>query len=500
MGGSPRGPSRRPPGTTKAPKIPPAALVVTATCALLLLLLSWRRAGSLETLTLFGGGGFGGGGAGASGAAAAAGGVPRGGGGGVSQPVTAYGQLLRERGLLPVSGSSDDEDTVAARAECASSYPSITEHLLRGFHLPDLDVDGDGGDDDDGDDGSSDDSAEEEGGEEAVDSDEGEEGGVEGSEKVTERRNAMKKKNAMMMKKKKKKGGGGFVYHRGSASGDVEGVRRDPEPRHASCAVVGSSRVLLGAQQGGEIDSHDAVIRFDDAPTRGFENILGRRTTYRVASPAFVTSLLAGSGSGSGSGSSPGGSSPGSAGFAVKTVVGAGGGAGARLVPGAKALVVGEDTTAEQQRDVQEKIPALLLYPVSLGVTDKVEELYKEFAKRMTALTSAKKTSGSGGAAEEVPVSLIGVFFAMHSCDEVHVYGFPPPGAERHVAEEDYYNTNNAHARGGGGGGGGSRSGSGGKEKSLQAGGGGGGGIGDDVTRLILRVLALEGYIHNHPS
>ena len=206
MGGSPRGPSRRPPGTAKAPKIPAAAFVVIATCALLLLLLSWRRAGSLETLTLFGGGGFGGGGAGASAAAAASGGVPRGGGGGggVSQPVTAYGQLLRERGLLPVSGSSsDDEGVVAARAECASSYPSITEHLLRGFHLPGLDVDGDDGGDD-GDDSRSDESAEEEGGgeEEAVeDSDEGEDGGVEGSDKVTERRNAMKKKNEMMMAK-----------------------------------------------------------------------------------------------------------------------------------------------------------------------------------------------------------------------------------------------------------------------------------------------------------
>lgn len=457
MGGSPRGPSRRPGAWTgrrgwgggdgaKA-KIPAGALVVAATCALLLLLL-WR-AGSLEHIFINGVLELRGSSA-----------TPRSSGVLLSQPATAYGQLLREQGLLlpgssSCSSSADAEGAVAARAECASSHPSITEHLLRGFHLPGLDVDDQLSDDAEAD----------------VDAD------AEDDDATTGR-----SADSGEDKNKKIKRRGGFVYHQKSSSGGVEGVRRDPEPRHGSCAVVGSSRVLLGSQHGGEIDSHDAVIRFDDAPTRGFENILGRRTTYRVASPAFVASVTAG------------------APTAVRTIAGA-----AHLVPGAKALVVGEDTSAEQQRDVQEKVPALLLYPVSLGVTDKVEEFYKEFARRVTALAAPTGGGGTGGggvggggkpstvkAAEEVPMSLVGVFFAMHSCDEIHVYGVPPPGAERHVADDNYYT---AHGTGGGGavskGGGGKK-----------AGGGGGGseaGIGDDVTRLILRVLALEGYIHNHP-
>ena len=462
MGGSPRGPSRR--HDAAHAKIPSAVLIVTATCVLMLL--SWR-AGLLETLSNKSGlGDFGGGGSsvaplGNTGVAVS------------QQPVTAYGHLLRERGLLPVTGSSEDYGALATRAECASAYPSITEHLLRDFHLPSLDVGDDDDDDDDAD--SAEVAAEVEAEkEEEVEGGEGEdEGEGEAKTKKATMRSDVKEGTRRTKKKKKR---GGFVYHRGSSGGDVEGVHRDPEPRHGSCAVVGSSRALLGAQHGGEIDSHDAVIRFDDAPTRGFENILGRRTTYRVASSSFVASVAAG------------------AAAAVKNVNGS-----PRVVPGAKALVVGEDTSGEQQREVREKVPGVLLYPVSLGVTDKVEDFYKEFAKRVNALTTTSKAKekqatsvkknkiSEAEAAGEVPVSLIGVFFAMHSCDEVHVYGFAPPGAEQHLAEDDYYTTNTARN------GKGSTTTS--TSRTTRA-----AGLADDVTRLILRVLALEGHIHNHPS
>lgn len=49
-----------------------------------------------------------------------------------------------------------------------------------------------------------------------------------------------------------------------------------------SCAVVGSAGTLLGAGHGPEIDAHALVVRFNGAPTRGFERDVGARTAASV--------------------------------------------------------------------------------------------------------------------------------------------------------------------------------------------------------------------------
>lgn len=53
---------------------------------------------------------------------------------------------------------------------------------------------------------------------------------------------------------------------------------------HATCAIVGSSGSLLSYENGGEIDDHDLVMRFNDAPTQGFELYVGGKTTHRLCS------------------------------------------------------------------------------------------------------------------------------------------------------------------------------------------------------------------------
>jgi hypothetical protein len=48
------------------------------------------------------------------------------------------------------------------------------------------------------------------------------------------------------------------------------------------CALVGNSGSLLSSNQGEEINGYDIVVRFNQAPTRGYEQWVGNKTTFRV--------------------------------------------------------------------------------------------------------------------------------------------------------------------------------------------------------------------------
>lgn len=54
-----------------------------------------------------------------------------------------------------------------------------------------------------------------------------------------------------------------------------------------SCAIVGNSGTLDDSEFGSKIDSCDLVVRFNAAPTEGYESDVGSRTTHR-----FVNLLI----------------------------------------------------------------------------------------------------------------------------------------------------------------------------------------------------------------
>jgi len=56
--------------------------------------------------------------------------------------------------------------------------------------------------------------------------------------------------------------------------------RVSPSMRFKTCALVGSSGTLLLDEMGSEINDHEAVLRFNNAPTEGYEAHVGSKTSF----------------------------------------------------------------------------------------------------------------------------------------------------------------------------------------------------------------------------
>ncbi|BES97638.1 Glycosyltransferase family 29 (sialyltransferase) [Nesidiocoris tenuis] len=56
----------------------------------------------------------------------------------------------------------------------------------------------------------------------------------------------------------------------------------EPNERYNTCAIVSNAGALNGSNLGRIIDSHDLVLRFNHAPTIGYEKDVGKKTTIRI--------------------------------------------------------------------------------------------------------------------------------------------------------------------------------------------------------------------------
>ncbi|XP_053212023.1 beta-galactoside alpha-2,6-sialyltransferase 2-like [Panonychus citri] len=66
---------------------------------------------------------------------------------------------------------------------------------------------------------------------------------------------------------------------------------REKYPVHETCALIANSGSLLKSSKGSEIDSHDVIIRFNDAPTIGYEMDVGSRTSIRIINSQVASRL-----------------------------------------------------------------------------------------------------------------------------------------------------------------------------------------------------------------
>uniref|UniRef100_A0A061S202 beta-galactoside alpha-(2,6)-sialyltransferase n=1 Tax=Tetraselmis sp. GSL018 TaxID=582737 RepID=A0A061S202_9CHLO len=176
---------------------------------------------------------------------------------------------------------------------------------------------------------------------------------------------------------------------------------QDFRHQYGSCALVGNSASLLQYQFGNEIDGHDVVMRFNDAPTRGFEESVGRRCTFRAVTYEHVRLLM---------GTSRGGAAD----KERHKDKGA-------LKAGARTVLILPGTPVRFYTEMRRKFPENIIMFMAPEVGRSSRALYQSVVDRLRLLGEPEASRSS-----QNPTGLEAALFLMQVCKTVSLYGFQP--------------------------------------------------------------------------
>ena len=167
--------------------------------------------------------------------------------------------------------------------------------------------------------------------------------------------------------------------------------------RFKTCAAVGNSGGLLDEKAGAVIDAHQVVLRFNNAPTKGYEENVGSKTTFKLLNRKIIDILIE--------------------------------------------AKEGTDPSSKRRRGAPKRVMNLLWRAESYHQYSQLRKLYPdEFVYLITPefllptmtfyKTLVQRMEKMGIKLPEQPAAphgFIGVAFLRQICDTVTVYGFDPP-------------------------------------------------------------------------
>eukprot|EP00232_Nephroselmis_pyriformis_P022461 CAMPEP_0182853644 /NCGR_PEP_ID=MMETSP0034_2-20130328/811_1 /TAXON_ID=156128 /ORGANISM="Nephroselmis pyriformis, Strain CCMP717" /LENGTH=292 /DNA_ID=CAMNT_0024984423 /DNA_START=183 /DNA_END=1061 /DNA_ORIENTATION=- len=215
----------------------------------------------------------------------------------------------------------------------------------------------------------------------------------------------------------------------------------DFSKRYKTCAAVGNSVNLKMVLKGPEIDSFDAILRFNDAPVKGFEDFVGRRATFRAITPVWGQKLI-------------------DRATEERKMV--------KL--GAKTAIVFGNVSAGLYINMRRRFTESLVYALSPELEEQSQVIFDTIKGRLEDLGDGPFSSA------EMPPGLQLVVFLMQVCEHVHVYGFDPVIDASSRRAGVYFGEKVDKHDGG---------------SSVEV-------LPEEVTFLVMRVLSMEGFIHLH--